>query len=80
VPTLGMLKTLIEAMAAVDPSLLDKPVTLEGCDCVNDWAGGIDPTGESATLLIERPEPTTTMEVKVDPRVEELRKRGILPP
>jgi hypothetical protein len=66
-------------MAELNPKLLDLPVYLEGCDCTNEWSGDITPTGVTMQLDIER-EPRTTLEIKVDPRVEELRKRGILPP
>lgn len=59
---------------------LNKPIYLEGCDCTNEWNGEIIVADDIIRLDAELGTPTVTMEVKVDPRVEELRKRGILPP
>jgi hypothetical protein len=68
-------------LTEMSPSLLDLPVYLEGCDCANEWSGDFDISDDYFRLSAELGRtPTTTMEVKVDPRVEELRKRGILPP
>jgi hypothetical protein len=72
--------SLLETMTRHDSSIFDKEVMLEGCDCTNSWIGGIYPNGDSAILLAELGTPERTTKVTFDPRVEELRKRGILPP
>jgi hypothetical protein len=61
-------------------ALLDKPVALEGCDCIELWDGSVNVASDS--ILLTRRDVTVAIKqdpVPVDLEVKRARDQGLLP-